>query len=233
MAFRTTRWSLVLAVQGAGDGKRRALDELCAVYWPPVLAYYRAQTRSADDAADLAQGLFADLIERRDLEAVDASRGKFRTFLLTAARNFHLKDLQRQRTQKRGGGAATISIGDPTVLGNWQEPAVGTTPDAAFERQWARSVIEAARRALAADYEQRGQAELFTALEPCLQGEDHTPYAEIAAQRNMRVGAVKVAVHRLRQRFREQLLTEVRQTLGEGEDAVSELRALLGALAAR
>lgn len=233
MPFRTTRWSLVLAT-GAGDEKAAlALDELCQLYWSPVYAFYRQRGRSPEEAEDLTQGLFLHLLANGDVQKADPVRGRFRSYLRTCAGNFAASQAREAVAQKRGGGARRLSIDTGSVEGSLaREIAGGESPEQIFERQFARSLLGKVLDDMAADAMSRGKGETFAALRGYLEGSDGPPFAAKAAQLGMSEGAVRVAVHRLRDRFRELLLVEVRHTLADPEDAVDEIDQLLAALAA-
>ena len=146
MRFATTRWSMVLAA-GAGPSERadRALSELCAGYWHPLYAYVRRRGYDPDDACDLTQAFFARLIEQRRLAAADPVRGRFRSFLLTAMKNFLASEWRRQAAAKRGGGAEVVSIDAADAEDRHRiEPADNRTPEADYQRRWALALIERA-----------------------------------------------------------------------------------------
>lgn len=242
--FATTRWSLVLrAAQEASlpAGAREALEELCATAWFPLFTYLRRRGRDAEQARDLVQGFFASLLERGDLARLDPARGRFRSFLLTALEHFASNQGARARTRRRGGDRRTLSLDAVSAEERYAlEPADHRTSEHAFERTWARALLDRAYAALEGEYERRGKLDLFRVLSPCLGGDlEAQPYAEIAAELDATPGAVKVAVHRLRARFRKLLRTEIAHTLPDasqegGEDPVeAEIRHLFEALAPR
>jgi RNA polymerase sigma-70 factor (ECF subfamily) len=230
--FHTTRWSVVLAA-GKSDtpSARDALARLCEAYWYPLYAYVRRRGHDAEAAHDLTQGFFAKLLERRDLASVEEGRGRFRAYLLTAMKHHLANERDRARAQKRGGGVAPLSLDLADAEGRYGlEPGTDETPERAFERSWANTVVERAHAGLAADYADRGRASLFDALGPALAGEDVASYGEIATELGLTEGAVKIAAHRLRSRFRERLRREVAETLsqpGEVKDELLELRRAL------
>ena len=232
----TTRWSLVRAAGGDGESGRRALDDLCSQYRPAVVAWFRGSGCADDEAEDLAQGLFLDLIERRAFADLQVERGRFRSWLRACAGHFAANHRRAMRALCRGGGAGTTSI---QALGGDEHDGevvvcVDTrTPDRAFDRAFAVAVLESALQRVADEWAGRGKAEVFARLRPYLEVGGGPGFAESADELGMRVGAVKVAVHRIRTRFREALTNEIRQTLLDPSDdpVDDELAALLDALA--
>jgi RNA polymerase sigma-70 factor (ECF subfamily) len=237
--FRTTRWSVVLAA-GADDARaaRSALEELCRMYWWPIYAFVRRDGHDPESAADLTQGYFLSLLERRDLERMDPARGRFRSFLLAALRNYLSKQRERGRTQKRGSGVSPVSLDLDLDLDHAEqryvrEPAGGATPEEEFERRWALTLLDRVLRRLREESDATGASERFDLLSPHLTGRgDTVPYREIGERLGLSESAVKVAVHRLRKRFGELLRSEVAETVAREEDVDDEIRSLLGVLAA-
>lgn len=227
--FATTRWSIVLE---AGDGARaaRALESICRDYRAPVLAYVRSQGRSPADAEDLTQEFFARLLERRWHTAADPARGRFRTFLLTALKRFLLDARDAEGTRKRGGGCRHVDWEDEAE--RLQAPA-SESPEHAFERAWAATVIEHACARLHAEAERAGRLALFERLAPFL-GEppDASDYRRIGTELSLRPNTVAVAVRRLRLRLRELVREEIAGQTGSAEAAELELQALRAALLA-
>ncbi|MEZ6037925.1 MAG: hypothetical protein R3F29_10620 [Planctomycetota bacterium] len=235
MAFHTTRWSLIARAAAPDEAGRRALAELCGDYWPPVYAFYRQSGIGTDDARDLTQALFADLLERGTLGAGGAIDGRFRNFLCGCARHFLANHRDRERAQKRGGGRAPLPIDvDDEELRRAREPVDHLDPARAFDRRWAQSLVEQALLATERHERAAGRGEVFERLRPVLDGDGpDRPWAELAAQWSTSEGALRVAAHRLRARFREQLLALVRDTLGPADgprDDEAELAELLRAL---
>jgi RNA polymerase sigma-70 factor (ECF subfamily) len=235
MSFRTTRWTVVRAASHAPESERRAaLATLCASYWPAVYAFLRRQGTAAGQAEELTQAFFARLIERDGLRDADPERGRFRSFLLGALRNFLAGEHDRSRTLKRGGAVRTFSL-DEGVLHSLEEglafePAAPTSPEREFERAWARAVLERARRRLAEEQEEAGKGAQWRALEPFLAAADERGHgAALAVSLGLSENALRVALHRLRRRFGELVRDEVRETVGPGE-VEDEVRVLLSAL---
>ncbi len=235
-AFATTRWSQVLAA-GAGDVNlsREALAELCRTYWYPLYAFARRKGHSPQDAEDLCQEFFLQLLEHDWLARADRSRGRFRTFLLTMLTRFMANEWDKASRQKRGGHLRQLPLTiDDAERRFSREPINSGSPEQQFERQWALTVLDRVLGRLQADYAHRDQNALFEALKPSLVGSREVqPYQRLAADLGMTEGSVKVAVHRLRQRYRQQLLDEISQTVTSPEEAESELRHLFRVLARR
>lgn len=232
--FATTHWSVVLTA-GQPDTLRAqaALEKLCRTYWYPLYAYVRRRGQSAADAQDLTQAFFARLLERNWVGDADRTRGRFRTFLLTAMSRFLAGEWDKVRAQKRGGGQTHVPLQLDTAETRYGlEPADDRTPEQSYERRWALTLLDTVLRRLKAEYEHEGRGELFARLNPSLTGgRESQPYAELAAQLNMNEGAVKVAVHRLRKRYRQLLRAEITQTMTATEDVDEELRHLFSVLA--
>ena len=209
-AFSPTRWSLIAALRcGEPPRAREAMETLCSAYWYPLYAYARRCGQTAEDAADLTQAFFAQLIEKQILTRADPERGRLRTFLLTAMQNFLRDDWRKQQRLKRGGGLLPINEESAESL-YAREPADALTPEKLYHRRWAMTLLERTVTDVQADYAQRGQAALFETLKPTLTGEPDAGSAiELGAKLGMEPGTVRVAVSRLRARYRERLLAEV------------------------
>lgn len=233
--FVTTQWSVVLAAARSDTTKaQEALEKLCRAYWYPLYAYVRRRGHPAQDAQDLTQAFFTRLLERQWIANADRERGKFRTFLLTAMSHFLSDEWDKVRAQKRGGGAAQVPVQlDDAESRYGCEPADDRTPEQIYERQWAVTLLDTVLQRLRAEYAGEGKGELFATLNSCLVGGRETqPYAELATRLGMNEGAVKVAVHRLRKRYRKLLRAEIAETLAEEEDVDEELHHLFAVLAA-
>ena len=234
--FAPTRWTLVLRARGQSPAAQSALAELCDSYYAPVLAFIRQAVRDEEAARDLTQEFFARLLGRHGLDTVEPGRGRFRSFLLGAVKHFLAHERERNRAAKRGGGEALVSLegaagpGGTTVELPILGPP-GPPPDAFFDRQWALRVVERAVEALAAEFASAGKDDHFNALKPWLIGElQSVSQAEAARQLGLTEGAVKVAIHRLRRRFRDLVKAEIAHTLGEPGQVQEELRYLLEVL---
>lgn len=235
MTFQTTRWSLVFRVGGGGETSRLALAELCQAYWSPVHGFFRRAARGAEDALDLTQGLFARLLEREDFAAASPERGRFRNWLLACARH-HLEDVRAAvQAEKRGGRVSLLPIdGGLGGVGDGDEPIdPAATPEQVFAQRWVRALLDRAETRLRQENEERGRGRVFAAARVFLDGEgaaDGSPMRASARQLGMTEGAFKVAVHRLRDRLRELVVDEVRQTIDDPAEAPAELAFLLGQL---
>jgi RNA polymerase sigma factor (sigma-70 family) len=231
--FPTTHWSRVVR---AGDpsalAAREALTELCASYWYPVYAFIRRQGHEPDQAQDLTQAFFVHLLEKGTLAAADPSRGRFRSFVRIACAHFLADQRDRGRARKRGGDQIVLSIDVRDAEGRYlREPAHNLTAERLFERAWVLAVLQHVFERLGQEYEKAGQAALFEQLKDVLTaGSRSIPYATSAARLEMTEGAVQVAVHRLRSRYRAILLDEIAATLDDPagvEDEVQELFAVM------
>jgi len=227
--FATTRWSVVL-LAGRNDTERAraALAKLCETYWYPLYVYVRRRGSSPTDAQDLTQGFFELLLERQMLAKADPARGRFRAFILTAIKNFLTDEWGKSQTRRRGGSILKISLDWSAAEQRYhEEPADPDSPDKAFDRRWALAMLETALLALEKEYQADHAEDLFAALRPTFIGERAAqPYAELAAQLGMTESAARVAVHRLRKRYRALLRAEIAQTVALKEDVDEEMRHL-------
>ena len=232
--FPTTRWTLVIA---AADPQRKearaALISLCENYWYPLYAYVRRRGYPADQAQDLTQEFFIRVLEGRYLDRADPEKGRFRSFLLTSLKFFISDEEDRQRALKRGGGAILpleLSSGEDRYQ---REPAHDETPDRIFERRWALSVLDRVVEKLRDEFMQHGRPEHFERLKVFLLGHSDAPYAALAGEMNTSEGALKVAIHRLRKRYRELFRQEIADTVADPAEVESELRFLATVLTRR
>ncbi len=226
-AFAATRWTLVLRARGGSYESRAALSDLCAAYYAPVLTFLRRSGHLEDDAREMAHEFFARLLARGGLAGPDPARGRFRSYLLASVKYFLCDHHTHFACKKRGGGVVIESLDDSSAL---QPVDSSAAPDsAAFDREWALAVMNRAVMTLEAQHE-GNRGEQFAALRPWLMGEGIASHAETAARLGISVGAVKTAVHRLRQRFRELLKAEITQTLADPAELNDELRHLCAAL---
>jgi RNA polymerase sigma-70 factor (ECF subfamily) len=205
---------------------------LCQNYWPPLYAYIRHCGFDPHHAKDLTQEFFARVLEHHWLARADQAKGRFRTFLLTAMERFLANEWDKVRALKRGGGQRNIPIQvDSAETRYGVEPADTRTPEQAFEYRWALALLDEVVSQLEAEFRARDQAELFAALKPCLVGDRASqPYVELARKLDMEAGAVKVAVHRLRQRYRELLRAEIANTVASPGEVDAEMRHLFNVL---
>lgn len=229
--FTATRWTLVNAARGGSDRAQEALAELCAAYYAPVVAFLRRDGRTDDQARELAHGFFARVLEGGRLETAESSRGKFRSYLLGALKHHLQQERRRQATARRGGGVEHVALLPATETSAGFEVAdpAALDFDREFDRHWALGVLDRAMSALAAEFDRVGKRDHFEQLKPWLGGEGAgASQAEAAAQLGISAGAAKVAIHRLRQRFRARVMEEIAQTVGGGEEeARQELHHLL------
>jgi len=229
--FPATRWSLVVA---AGDPHRKearsALVSLCESYWYPLYAYLRRRGYSSDQAQDLTQEFFVRVIEGRYLDRAEPEKGRFRAFLLTSLKFFVADEHDRRRARKRGGGMAVpleFSSGEERYQ---REPAHDETPERIFERRWALSVLDRVVEKLRNEFVQHGRPDHFERLKVFLLGQSDAPYGALAQELNTSEGALKVAIHRLRKRYRELFRQEIADTVADPAAVESELRHLAAAL---
>jgi RNA polymerase sigma-70 factor (ECF subfamily) len=231
--FATTRWSLVLAAgRRSSPQSSAALATLCENYWYPLYAYVRRRGHEAHEAEDFTQAFFARLLEKNDLTAADPGRGRFRSFLLTSLKHFLANEWDRHRAQKRGGGRSVLSIDFGTAEERYRaEPAHDLTPEKIFERRWALVLLENVLARLHGESAQAGKADSFDYLKGFLTGEQSAgTYGQLAAELNTSEGALKVAVHRLRRRYRELLRAEIEETVADPQEIDQEIRDLFSAL---
>lgn len=232
-AFATTRWSMVLAAgQRAAPDAEAALAGLCEVYWVPLYEFARRRGYSAADAADATQSFFARLIEKDYLQSADPERGRFRAFLLTAFKRFLSHQRSHDHALKRGGGKQLLSLDHESVESQLNiEPADHRTPERLYERRWAIILLDRVLQLLEEEYLRKGRVDFFFLCRGSLTGlgiDDR--YASIAATFDMTESAVKVAVHRMKIRYRELLRAEVAQTVANDADVDDELRMLMQAV---
>jgi RNA polymerase sigma-70 factor (ECF subfamily) len=235
--FATTHWSLVVAAKPDEAGRtraRKALEELCRAYWYPLYAFVRYRGYSSDDAQDLTQSFFARIIETGGFASADPERGRFRSYLLGALKHFLANEWHRARTQKRGGRVRFIEWDalDPEARYAGASKQ-SNDPEHLFDREWALETISGALQTLRDEMVRAGKSEQFDALKGSLTGEDESPREKIAARLNMSEGAVKVAVHRLRQRYRRLLRAAIAETVSNEADLDDEMRYLVAVLRRR
>jgi RNA polymerase sigma factor (sigma-70 family) len=225
--FPATRWTLVIA---AGDPRRKearsALVSLCENYWYPLYAYLRRRGYSADQAQDLTQEFFIRVLEGRYLDRADPERGRFRSFLLTSLKFFVADEEDRRNAHKRGGGVLVpleFSSGEDRYQ---REPAHNETPERIFERRWALSVLDRVVEKLRHEFILHGRPEHFERLKVFLLSQSDAPYSALALEMNTSEGALKVAIHRLRKRYRDLFRQEIADTVADPAEVESELRYL-------
>jgi RNA polymerase sigma factor (sigma-70 family) len=235
-AFPATRWSLILDLRSPDTrASDQASEELCRLYWYPVYGFVRRQGAQPQDAEDLTQSFFASLLAHDNLSTADQSKGRLRSFILCALKNFLIQDWRHRTALKRGGGVSHVPL-DSTVaegmLAADLEARPHATPEIAFDRRWALDTMERAMTRLEEEYRSAGRTALHAALEPWLSvPASSAEYQSIGATLGMSASAVQVAVHRLRKRLRHCLEAVVAETCESQEAAQEELAYLLEVLA--
>jgi RNA polymerase sigma-70 factor (ECF subfamily) len=230
--FGQTHWSVVLSAAGKKDHAlaEQSLEKLYRVYWLPLYAFIRRQGESPHDAQDLTQEFFACLLEKDFLGSVDQSKGRFRSFLLASLK--HFLSNQRDRAQKRGGGQTPLPLdfSDAETHAGFQ-PVDHQTPEKAFEKRWALTLLDRTLGRLRQEYAERRREELFEQLKTTLtEGRGSVAYAALAAKLGLSEAAVKMAVHRLRERYRQILRSEIAETVAAESEVEDELREVFRAL---
>jgi RNA polymerase sigma-70 factor (ECF subfamily) len=231
-SFLTTRWTLVLnAAERGSPQSGEALARLCGTYWYPLFAFARRCGHNAVDAQDLTQGFFEALLEKDFLKDAQRERGRFRSFLLACFKHYIAKQHRAARAQKRGGRQVVQSIDFTQADDRYaNEPYHEVTAEQLFDHHWARTLIEQVLARLRDEYGQTNKGELFARLKIFLGGETELSYQDVAATMNMSEGAIKVAVHRLRQRFSQALRQEIELTVTNPDEVDDEIRGLFQAL---
>ena len=228
--FQTTRWSLVLETRQCSENGRLALEALCRAYRSPVVAYLRAHGLAPGDAEDMAQSFFEQLLRRRLHAAADPGRGRFRTFLLISLKHFMANERERANASRRGGGSATVSM-DPDFD---RVDEAAPSPDEAFERDYALTVVSRAVERLREEAARAGKAELFMHLEPfLLEAPDPSDYAGLSERLGLRRNTLAVTIHRLRNRLRELVKAELKETVDTPVALETEMEILGRTLAGR
>jgi RNA polymerase sigma-70 factor (ECF subfamily) len=232
--FATTHWSVVAAARDSHNPEaKEALALLCGTYWYPLYAFIRRQGYSAEETQDLTQGFFAWLLERQALKSVDRERGRFRSFILVACKHYLSHERERRQAKKRGGGRTHFSLSfeeGETRYGT--EPSHNVTAERLFMRRWAMTLLEQVLSRLRNEFAEKDKAETFDGLRLFLLGESSSQsHAQAAKELGMTEGAVRVAVHRLRRRFRELMREEIGRTVAAPEHVEDEVRELFAALA--
>ena len=231
--FATTHWSVILAAGDASSPRAQAaLEALCRAYWYPLYAYVRRKGHDADDAQDLTQEFFARLLARNYLSVADRNKGKFRSFLLGSLEHFLAREWTKAHAQKRGGGQAVLSLDETDAENRYLlEPAHELTAEKIFDRRWATTLLDQAMSRLREECVANHKGDLFGKVESFLSGEKgEASYADVAAALKMSEGAIKVAVHRLRQRYGELVRAEIAQTVASPKEVDEELQYLFSVL---
>jgi RNA polymerase sigma factor (sigma-70 family) len=231
--FDTTQWSMVRRAANDSTNGRVALEKLCSTYWPPIYAYLRRRGYSREDADDLTQAFFARVLASRFVANANSRRGRFRSYLLTAVNHFLADEWDHVKAQKRGGGKSTVALDvDSAEAGLQIGPADNLTPEKIYDRHWAQALLLKVFDELRQEYQRNGKAALFGDLQGCLSNtRGEVPYSDLAARTNMSEGALRIAVHRMRQRYRDLLRAEIGQTVADPRDIDDELLYLQRTLA--
>jgi DNA-directed RNA polymerase specialized sigma24 family protein len=226
--FHTTRWTRVCMAKVASEDGRRALAELCEAYYEPVVAFMRCELRETGAARELSHAFFEQMLSGGRIHTADPARGRFRSYLLGAAKHFLAHHRESLSRLKRGGGLTQVPMEDEAVSA---VPDGGLSPDAVFERQWAVTVLARGLDALRAESAADGKLDFFERVMPLLTGDgDHGSHAALAAECGLSVAAFRMAIHRLRKRLRECVKTEVAGTLDDPSMVQEEMLALFAAL---
>jgi len=231
--FVTTHWSVVLSARDkSSPGSAEALEALCRAYWSPLYAFVRRQGHDPHEAEDLTQEFFARLLQKDYLHSVAREKGRFRTFLLVSIKRFLANEWDRARALKRGGGKTVLDLDTTAAEAHYQvESKASLSPDALFERRWALSLLEQTMTRLRQDYADAGKLGEFEILKGFLTAEKgEAPYAEASVKTGLSEGAVRVAVHRLRRRYREVFRQQIAHTVDRPEEIEAEVRHLLEVL---
>ena len=232
--FPNTRWSVVLAARQPSPESAAALEAICRAYWYPLYAYVRRCGQPPHDAQDLTQEFFCRLLEKRWLDSADREKGKLRTFLIATLKNFMHNEWRRASAQRRGGGQAHAPIDTAFAESRFAADTAVLAPDETFDQQWALTLLDLTVNRLRAEFVANGKPGDFEALKNCLLAvRGAIDYAAVAEKLGGTEGAARVAVHRLRKRFREIYRAEISQTLADGADLEAELRHLAAALAGK
>ncbi|MBT5704960.1 MAG: sigma-70 family RNA polymerase sigma factor [Verrucomicrobia bacterium] len=227
--FRTTQWTMVLeAKDGSTDASTAALSRLCRIYWRPIYHFIRFQGHNIHDAEDYTQGFFETLIGKNYLKTVEQDRGKFRSFLMTAIKHYLCNQYDRKRALKRGGKTPIISLDiDDAEKSFHAESTLHKEPEVAFDRTWAKTLLERTNKKLQQLYESRGKLDRYLALHPCLFGKGDQPYGELASRLSVTETVIKKEVSRMRQTFRQLFQQEVLETLSDTSDLDAEVAYLI------
>ena len=233
--FEPTRWSVVVAAKGEQTNlAREALEDLCGAYWPPLYGFIRRSGYSSADAQDLTQGFFERFIAKDYLSDVAQDKGRFRSFLLASLKHFLANQRDREKAEKRGGSIRIVPFEFENAESSYCiQPSHNLTPETIFEKQWATTLLSRVLNRLKDQYQRSGKGKLFETLKASLAGsKESLPYSTLAEQLEMSEAAIKVAVHRLRQHYRELLRDEISRTVASPAEIEAELRYLFGVLSA-
>lgn len=232
VAFATTHWSVVLSARGESAAAEEALERLCRIYWWPLYGFVRRQGHSPEETQDLVQGFFAMLLERKDLETVGREKGRLRSYLLAALKNFLGKERRRAMTIKRGEGRPLVPLDELVERERIDVELADTlSADRIYERRWALTLLEQVLTRLGEEYRSAGSIAMFDQLKQLLTDEEDRPtQANIAQKLGMTENAVKQAFHRLRRRYRLLLCEEIANTMADPNEVEDELRHFIAVL---
>lgn len=232
-AFVTTRWSAIMMAQAdSSPPAREALETLCRHYWHPLYGYVRRLGHSPPDAQDLTQEFFLRLLEREFLKNADPAKGRFRSFLLVALKRFLANEWRRARAQKRGGERAHFSFDTESAESRYQLESPHIAPEVSYDRGWALALLNQSISRLRREFEGAGKLDEFERLKEFLTADRGAiPYSEIARAGQTNEGAIRVAIHRLRKRFRELFREEISRTVSSPAEIDDEVRYLISVLA--
>ncbi len=231
--FPSTRWTLVIAAGGdySSADRAAALESLCAGYCSPVYAFIRRRGYSCEQAQDLTQDFFLRILDGAFFERANPGKGRFRSFLLKSVQNFLSDASDRQRSQKRGGGAIPLSFDFVSGESDYaREPRHTETPERIFQRKWARTVLDRVMANLSEEFSADGKLDLFHRLKGYLTGDGDLKYAELGAELKLTESGIKSVIRRMRQRYRDLLRAEVVSTVADPSEVDAELQFLLLAL---
>ena len=230
--FPPTKWSIIQKAVGVPSASSHAaLEDLCRAYWPPLYAFLRRSGHAPQDAKDLVQGYLTRLLERGDLLKISPELGRFRSYLLSGLRNFLVSKVRHDAAQKRGGTQLTFSLDASELEAALVQNVADTqTPDLAYDRQWAETILDRALEALRHEHITRGKGPLFEVLKTVLTAETVEDYASLSDGLGMTPGALAVAVHRLRLRLRALVRAEVAQSVGSEAELEEEMHSLFAVL---
>lgn len=232
-AFATTQWSVVIAAgQDSSPGSREALAALCKTYWAPLYAYVRRRVPDVNEAQDLTQAFFAELLDKNYVGQAEQQRGQFRAFLITAFKHFLSKEWEKRKAQKRGGGKAPIPLDFRSVDSSIRiEPSGGLTAEQLYDREWAITLLGRIMETLEAEFQKSGKADQFRELKGFLIGDrSGRTYAEAAQRLQMSEDAARKAASRMRQRYRQLLREEIAETVSGPEEVDTEIGKLFASL---
>ncbi len=231
--FATTHWSMIISAgRKSSLESKRALESLCAIYWCPLYAYARRRVSDANEAQDLTQAFFAELLEKNYVGTAIPDRGRFRAFLLTAFKHFMSKQWQKSKAQKRGGDRTHLSLNFDSADSSLQiEPSSYLTPEQIYDQQWAIAMLARTLERLQGEMERTGRENLFNELKGFIVGNTTgATYAQVSQKLGMSEAAAKKAASRLRRRYQELLRDEISQTVSDPEEIEDEIRNLFTTL---